>query len=297
MKDPMGDTWELEELLAVFDVEPLGSDRFCAAAGPERLRSADATRAMIDGSQILGQAVVAASRAESGRFVKSAHMIFARAASAAAPIELLVERIHSGRSFSSLSIRALQGERLCASGLLLLDDHAPNTLHHSASAPRVCRPEEAAPFELPVRGRELRVVSGADYAQPDAVGPPSLDVWVRYERAPKDLAIRQALLAHLCGPFSIGVAMRPHPGYGETQAHRAMSTGVLSLTVHFHEPCTLEGWLLYGHESVHAGRGLCDGVGRIFADGERLVASFAQEGMLRPLRSGQISGMRAAEVL
>jgi acyl-CoA thioesterase II len=123
--------------------------------------------------------------------------------------------------------------------------------------------------------------AGTDYARPDAVGPPRLDVWVRYAHAPEDPAIRQAVIAHLSGPFTIGTSMRPHAGFGEAQAHRTLSTGVLSLTVRYHDACALDGWLLVAHESVHAGRGLCDGVGRIFERSGRLVATFSQEALLR----------------
>jgi len=275
--------WELDELFEVFDVAEAGRDRFVASPGPERLQPEERSRAMVEGHQLLGQALVAASRSAANRFVKSAHMIFARAASAAAPVELAVERIHEGRSFSSLCVRALQGERLCAQGLFLLDTDEPDCIRHAAEMPAVAGPEEAEPLAYPVRGRELRMSGGADYADPDAAGPPLLDVWVRFAQAPDDPAIRQAVIAHLGGPFTIGTSMRPHPGFGEAQAHRTLSTGILSLSVRFHDPCALDDWLLVAHESVHAGRGLCDGVGRIFERSGRLVASFAQEGLLRRL--------------
>lgn len=281
MKQESTPDWELDELYGVFDVEQVGEDRFRATSAPERIRPEDGSRAMVDGHQLLGQAVVAASRSASDRFVKSAHMVFARAASAAAPVELAVDRIHQGRSFSSLSVRALQGERLCAQGLFLLDTDELDTIRHAAALPAGVDPERAEPFPYPVRGRELRMPAGTDYARPDAVGPPRLDVWVRYAHAPEDPAIRQAVIAHLSGPFTIGTSMRPHAGFGEAQAHRTLSTGVLSLTVRYHDPCALDGWLLVAHESVHAGRGLCDGVGRIFERSGRLVATFSQEALLR----------------
>jgi acyl-CoA thioesterase-2 len=289
MDDPTAGAWELDELFEVFDVAEAGSGRFRAAAGPERLPPEERSRAMVEGHQLLGQGLVAASRSASDRFVKSAHMVFARAASAAAPVELEVDRIHDGRSFSSLSVRALQGERLCAQGLFLLDTDEPDCIRHAAEMPTVAGPDEAEPFASPVRGRELRMPEGADYARPDIAGPPALDVWVRYAHAPDDPAIRQAVLAHLGGPFTIGTSLRPHPGFGEAQAHRTLSTGILSLSVRFHDPCALDDWLLVAHESVHAGRGLCDGVGRIFERSGRLVASFAQEGLLRRLPAERVA--------
>lgn len=293
----MTTVWKLDELIALFDVEALGKDRFRARSLPERIRPEDEARGMVEGSQILGQALVAASRAESDRFVKSAHMIFARPANTAAPIELTLDRLHSGRGFSSCSVTAHQGERSCARGLFLLDAGAPDFVHHAAAMPDVPGPDAAAPYEMPLEGRELRIAGGADFEEPDAIGPPRLDVWVRYARAPEEPAVRQALLADLCGPFTIGTSLRPHAGFGQAQAHRTLSTGVLSLTVHFHEASALDDWLLYSHESVHTGRGLCDGHGRIFERGGRLVASFSQEGLLRPLPAQASAGRSRRDVL
>jgi acyl-CoA thioesterase len=86
--------------------------------------------------------------------------------------------------------------------------------------------------------------------------------------------------------------MRPHPGVGQQEAHRSISTGVLSLTVHFHAPCDLQGWMLLDHDALHAGRGLCDGKGRIFDASARLLASFEQEALLRPLPADRTGGAK-----
>ena len=282
---PVSSAWTLDELFDVLDVETTGLHRFRGATAPDRLRSDDRSRAVVEGSQLLGQAMVAASRAESDRFVKSAHMIFARPASTQAPLELALAGLASGRSFSSLSVRAMQGDRTCAQGLFLLDNDAPDCIRHDPPMPGVAGPEDSERLEMPVVGRDVRIAEGADFAEPDSVGPPRLSVWVRYERAPEDPAIRQAVIADLCGPFTIGTAMRPHVGFGQNQAHRSLSTGVLSLSVHFHAASDLGGWLLYEHDALHAGRGLCDGKGRIFEQSGRLVASFEQEALLRPLPS------------
>jgi acyl-CoA thioesterase II len=242
-----------------------------------------ATRAMLDGSQVLGQGLVAASRSTGDRFVKSAHMIFARPASGAAWVDLTLDPLHAGRSFGSVSVSASQAGRECARGLYLMDADPPDFVHHATAMPEVAAPDASTPVALPVRDREVRLADGRNYADPADQGPPRLHVWVRHAAPPSDRAIAQALLAHFCGFYTIGVAMRPHPGIGEALSHRSLSTGVLSLTVHFHEPCSMEGWLLYAHDVLHAGRGACTGTGRVFEQSGRLVASFALEGMLRAL--------------
>ncbi len=103
----MADTWQLEDLFEIFDVERLAESRFRGESLPARLRSEEQPYGIVEGSQILGQALVAASRSESDRFVKSAHMIFARPVThSGGPVELALEGLASGRSFSSLQVRA-----------------------------------------------------------------------------------------------------------------------------------------------------------------------------------------------
>ena len=76
------------------------------------------------------------------------------------------------------------------------------------------------------------------------MGPPELDVWVRFVGAPDDPATDQALVAYSTDGFLIGTAMRPHAGVGQAQAHVTLSTGVLSHTLTFHEPCPAAEWHL-----------------------------------------------------
>jgi len=66
-------------------------------------------------------------------------------------------------------------------------------------------------------------------------------------------------------------------------AHRSLSSGVLALTVSFHEPVRADQWMLYAHESTHAGRGLAYARAQIFAQSGQLLASFSQEAMLRAI--------------
>jgi acyl-CoA thioesterase len=275
--------WTLAELIDVLDVTRLDDDRFRGETIPLRLSGGGASeRTVVDGSQLLGQAIVAAVRREPGRVVKSAHMIFARAASSEAPVDFEIDSLHSGRNFASLSVEVRQAERSCARALILLDGDAEDLVRRVEEAPSLPGPDQCEPFALGTIGRDVRFVEGTDYVEPDKIGPPTLDVWVQFAECPKELALCQALLAQMCGPLLIGVAMRPHPGLGESDAHRSLSTGVLTITLHFHDPGPVDDWFLFRHESVHVGRGLCDGIGRIYKSG-KLVASFRQEGLLRSM--------------
>jgi acyl-CoA thioesterase-2 len=134
---------------------------------------------------------------------------------------------------------------------------------------------------MPLEGRELRLVDVADPNDPDHVGPPELDAWVRYRRPPTRDDLVRALLAHFTGHLSLSTTMRPHVGLGTAQSHHTVSTGVMTIGVAFHEPVTADGWLLYRHESTQVGAGMSYVRGQVFTQAGALVASFTQEGLLR----------------
>ena len=98
-------------------------------------------------------------------------------------------------------------------------------------------------------------------------------------------AFHQALLSWWTDPLLIGAAMRPHEGFGQEQAHETLSTGVLTHTITFHEESDARGWHLFTNESIHAGHGRTYGTGHVFGRDGRLVASFAQESMIRRFRA------------
>jgi acyl-CoA thioesterase len=282
---------DLAEFLEAFDVYPLGGGRFLAQCLAGRGRD------VVDGSQILAQSIVAACKSVPGKSVRSAHMIFSRAASVHAPLQLEADVTHAGRSFASVTVTARQGGKPCARGLLLLDRDTPDLIRHGAAMPAVAGPDEAPPYDMGVTGRELRIVGGAYTGDPHApLGPPELHAWLRYREAPPEAYLNQALVAHFTGHLSIATAMRPHAGVGESMAHRSLSTGVLAITVSFHEPLRADQWMLYAHQSTHAGRGLAYTRAQIFARDGRLLASFSLEGMLRALepvaeRKGPATGL------
>ena len=114
---------------------------------------------------------------------------------------------------------------------------------------------------------------------------------MRHRWQPGELCLRQAVLAQPTTHWTIGAAMRPHKGYGEVQAHRTISTGVMSSTIFFHEDPDLTEWLLYSTRATHAGAGLAQGEGRIFNEAGRLIASYTVQVMVRAL-IGAETGMK-----
>jgi len=270
----------LDVLLRAFALERTGPDAY-------RAENADAGHGVVFGGQLLGQSIVAALAGVEGKSVKTLHTIFARAARPDAPLAIAVERLHDGRSFASAAVTISQGDRLCTRSLALLHADEPDFIRHADAAPAVPGPDACKSTSHGWDGWEIRVVGDVDVSDPELVGPPTLDVWTRFAGAPDDAPIAQALVAFATDGFLIGTAMRPHAGVGQAQAHRTVSTGVISHTLTFHEPCSASEWLLLSHRSGYAGHGRCWGRADVFRSDGALVASFVQDGMIRPLSAAQ----------
>ena len=155
-------------------------------------------------------------------------------------------------------------------------------MRRSSALPDTPGPDEAIPLHAcRWTDSELRLVGVADPNDPDHVGPPVLDAWLRYDDPPRRDDLVRALLAHFTGHLSISTSMFPHPGLGTAQSHHSISTGVMTIGIAFHEPVTASGWLLYRHESTQVGAGMSHVRGQVFTEAGGLVASFSQEGLLR----------------
>ena len=79
--------------------------------------------------------------------------------------------------------------------------------------------------------------------------------------------------------------MRAHEGIGTAQAHLTVSTAPMTITVSFHEPVRWDGWILYTHESTQVGAGMSYVRGAVHTEAGELIASFAQDALIRPLRT------------
>jgi acyl-CoA thioesterase len=270
-------TWgDATDLVDVLDVRPDTGTRYVSIARPV------AHRPVVEASQILGQTIVAASRHAPGRRVVSASMVFPRAADARRPYAIELDPITDGRSFTTLSSRATQGERTCAAGTLLLDVTAADVMRHAEPMPDVAGPYESEPFDMGVTGRDLRIVDAAYIGDPHApLGPPVLDTWVRFHGIPDDQAIHAGLLAQYTGHMSIAAAMRPHAGIGQDQAHVMLSTGINAIAISLHADVRADRWMLYHHRSTFAGDGMTHAECRVHTEEGALVASFTVDAMVR----------------
>lgn len=267
---------DLEDFLSAMELETLGDGSFLA-------RNMDHGGPVVFGGQILAQGLAAAARTVPNKTVKSLHTIFARSASSDHPLQIQVQPIHTGRAFASLTISIRQGDRLCAQSLALLEAEEPDLIRHGSAMPAVGEPPETGPASA---WWERQVVDQVDIADPAAVGPAELGVWIRFPQAAAEPALGQQLLGYASDAFLIGTALRPHTGFGQSQAHVQFSTTVLSHTLSFHEPFSAADWLLMAQEAPYAGRGRAFGQGQVFTADGRLVASFVQESMIRAFPEG-----------
>jgi len=261
-------------MLDIFDVRPNGELSYVGDSDP-------GTRDVIDGSQLLGQSIVAAAKSFPGRSVRSAHATFPRTAAAHVPITFDVTSVHAGRTFLTADVRARQADRICGVVSLLLDVPQPDVVRRAAAPSRASTPESATPAVMPMTGRELRLVDVADPNDPDYVGPPTLDAWLRYDVVPERDELAKALIAHFTGHLSISTSLLPHAGIGTAMSHHTISTAVMSIGIAFHDPVRWADWLLYEHDSTFIGGGMSFVRGQVFARGGDLLASFHQEGMIR----------------
>jgi acyl-CoA thioesterase len=260
------------DLVEALDLEATGDDAYRGQCLP-------GPAGVVEAGQLMGQAMVAATRGQDDKRVKSLHIVLARAAKADQPVELAVDRMHSGRAFASTTVTLSQGDRLCARASILLTADEPDLISHADPGPGLTPPTSAPEGEW-----TTQIVGDVDLVDPASVGPAELDVWSRWDGAPTgDVTVNQSLLAYASNLFLIGAAMRPHDNVGYAVAHKTISTGVIDHTITFHEPFEAGEWLLLRHASPYAGRGRTYGRGDVFRSDGQLAASFVQDNMIRAL--------------
>lgn len=272
--------WTVAGLLDLFDVEPDGADRFIGQTG---FAGAD-ERQVVEGTQVLAQTIVAAGKRFTGKSVRSAYAVFARAVVVGPPVELTVDVVSDGRTTASAVISATQNGKRCITVTVLSDVPSADVIRHHLPRPDVAGPADANHAEMPMVGRRLRLVDVVDVNSPDEVGPPELHAWLHYDPIPGRDELAKALLAYFTGHLGISTTMRAHEGIGTAQAHLTVSTAPMTIAVSFHEPVTWDGWILYTHESTQVGAGMSYVRGTVHTEEGELLASFSQDALIRPLR-------------
>ena len=282
----------VSELIELLSLERLEDNLF-------RGQSRDIGTKYVFGGQVLGQALSAAQATVDGsngeRRAHSLHAYFLRAGNIEAPIVYEVDRTRDGGSFSVRRVTAIQHGRViffCAASFQAEEDGA----EHQLSMPEVPQPEDIAPAPpvpaevmaaLPPKVQrwmsrrgpfEFRHVYPRDELNPPK-RPPFQQVWFRLSEPVGDSPeLHRALLAYASDFQLLGTATYPH-GISYYQPNVQMAS--LDHALWFHRPFRADDWLLYSIDSPSASgsRGLARG--QIFDRQGRLVASTAQEGLIR----------------
>ena len=275
-------TWTVQGLLDLFAVRPDGENRFIAETGP----AGDDERQVVEGTQVLAQAIVAVAKRFPDKSVRSVSAVFARAVMVGAgPVELELDVVSEGRSTATAIVAAKQNGKRCITATVLADVPTADVIRHHLPRPQVTAPADANDAVMPMDGRQLRLVDVVDVNSPDEVGPPELYAWVHYDPIPTRDDLAKALIAYFTGHLGISTTMRAHEGIGTAQAHLTVSTAPMTISVSFHEPVRWDGWILYSHESTHVGAGMSYVRGAVHTEEGELIASFAQDALIRPLRT------------
>jgi acyl-CoA thioesterase-2 len=283
----------IENLLAILDLETLEENLF-------RGRSPQVGWQRVFGGQVIGQALVAACRTVdvTGRPPHSMHAYFLLPGDPKVPIIYEVDRIRDGKSFTTRRVIAIQHGQAIFSMAVSFHRDEPG-LAHQARMPDVPAPEDL-PSEGEIRERVLPLMPEAvrryyERERPIELRPVEFErylgkpvengrfnVWIRATGTlPDEPAIHQCVLAYASDMTLLDAALIPH---GRTVFDRGIMAASLDHALWLHRPFRADEWLLYAQDSpnLHGARGFSRGL--IFAREGTLVASVAQEGLLRERR-------------
>jgi acyl-CoA thioesterase-2 len=236
----------------------------------------------IFGGLVIAQALLAAYRTVESRFCHSLHCYFIRPGDPRVPILYDVDRSRDGKSFTTRRVTAIQHGaqifNLAASFQALVPG-----LEHQDTMPGVLRPDSLAEDDGDRdwrRGIEMRSVERVLNDDPaPAVAPPIRNLWLRaLAPLPDEVAIQQAVLAYASDMSLLSTAMQPH---GVNWRTPGLQSASLDHAIWFHRPSNFNDWHLYAQKSPSAFGGRGFNLGEIYNIDGRLVASAAQEGLMR----------------
>lgn len=279
----------MDELLATLDLEKLEENLF-------RGISPQVGWQRVFGGQVVAQALVAAQRTvDAERFVHSLHAYFVRPGDPSVPILYQVERIRDGSSFTTRQVLAIQHGRpiFTMSASFQVDEDG---YEHQIEMPSVPDPEklmgerefketflQQAPeavrrYWMRERPIEVRPTSLVHYLTKDRLEPRQ-DIWVRaIGTVPADRHIQSAVLAYISDMTLLDASLYPH---GTSIFDPSMQVASLDHAMWFHRAPDFGDWLLYAQDSPSAlgSRGMTRG--SMYSRSGKLVASVAQEGLIR----------------
>jgi acyl-CoA thioesterase II len=278
-------------LLSILDLEQLELNLFRGTSPPTHMKR-------VFGGQVIGQALIAATRTVEGVLPHSLHAYFLLGGDPDVPIVYDVDRIRDGKSFTTRRVVAIQHGRAIFSMSVSFHNDEPG-LDFQVTMPDVPHPD-ALPSETEIKQKilpqlpeavrryyererpiELRPVDFGRYAgkpQPDN----RFNIWMRTTaKLPDDASVHRCALAYASDMTILDTALLPHR---RSIFDRDIMGASLDHALWFHRPFRADQWLLYSQDSPnsHGSRGF--GRGLIYAADGTLVASVAQEGLMRERR-------------
>lgn len=290
----------LDGLLHALEPEPLGDDRFRVPAEPGQFDR-------VFGGQVVAQALIAAAATVPGKDPHSLHAYFVEAGAPEQPVEIAVERVRDGRSFSTRRVAVMQGSRT-----LLI---AITSFHSGPATPELAEPAPSAPrpdqlpllqdwvSDMPPARREfgrswierpppleLRMGEPPNFLG----GPPAQGTRSHWMRLPRDVGdeplLHAALLAYASDYLLLDMVPRAHPERASFETYTGFS---LDHALWFHRPVRFDRWHLHSQQTqaISGHRGLVRGA--IHDLDGHLVASVMQEVLIRPTRPDAAADTRA----
>jgi acyl-CoA thioesterase-2 len=279
----------MQRLLEILDLERIEHNLYRGNSPQEGWQR-------VFGGQVISQALVAAQRTvEEGRFVHSLHCYFLRPGDPSVPIVYEVDRIRNGKSFTTRRVVAIQHGNAIFSlaASFQIDEEG---FDHQIAMPDVPKPEDLEGFqeikdrflhfapesvrrfwkrERPI---EICPVSLTHYISDKKLAPVQ-NIWVRAVGAvPVDRSMQAVVLAYLSDMTLLDTSLFAH---GVAVFSDIIQAASLDHAMWFHRPCALDDWMLYAQDSPSASgaRGL--NRGSLYTRDGRLIASVAQEGLIR----------------
>jgi len=281
---------ELADLLELMNLEQLDANLFRGVSPAEGWQR-------VYGGQVIGQALVAASRTvlDQDRVAHSLHGYFLRPGDTTIPIVYQVDDIRDGKSFTTRRVVAIQrGQAIFSMSASF--QVSEDGLSHQFDSPVVTPPADC-PSEGEVRQMfidsipeadrarinrprpiEMRFVEPINEYDPDPM-PPEQHVWIRtVDSMPDDLRLHQCVLAYASDMTLIDTSYRPHAIGWNNEKFQVAS---LDHAMWFHRPFRTDEWLLYHQDSPFSGGARGFSRGTFYNAAGELIASTAQEGLIR----------------
>jgi acyl-CoA thioesterase-2 len=279
----------LARLIALLDLEQIDVNHFRGSSPNEGWQR-------VYGGQVLGQALVAASRTvEPERHAHSLHGYFLRPGDTSIPILYVVDRIRDGKSFTTRRVVAVQHGKAIFNMAISFQNEEQG-FSHQFDMPNVPMPEDLEDEaslrkrqskNLPAEYREMftrerpieaRPIEPYDFFKPEKRAP-FQNGWMRARDAlPDDLRLHQCVLAYLSDWSLLDTSLMPH---GVSYTQQNVQSASLDHAMWFHRPFRADEWLLFVQDSPSASGARGFNRGLIYSRDGALVASVAQEGLIR----------------